>query len=315
MDIELLKTDLRRRLARGEGEVREVLDTLESHQDTLSEEQASELLNLQSRWSNHRSKSIKNTYYAGEAEVAFGRILDDILAFISKMGTAQHPKPPASLPKKKKTILFLAANPEQSSFLRLDREFREISESLRKAQKRDEFELELRLATQPSDLTNAVREHKPWIVHFAGHGGVSQADSTSIPKDQRAWNWDKANNGGEQTETSGGITLMDESSSKAQFVKTEVLAEYFSYFKESLACVFLNSCYSSIQAEAIHTHIPYVIGMENAVGDSLAIGFARAFYEGIFSGEEIKRAFEMARTYLNMLGEEGTEIPRILSRS
>lgn len=43
--------------------------------------------------------------------------------------------------RKKKTILFLAANPKNSSDLDLNQEVKEISEGLERAKKRDKFQL------------------------------------------------------------------------------------------------------------------------------------------------------------------------------
>ena len=69
-----------------------------------------------------------------------------------------------------KTILILAANPKNSSPLRLDEEMREISEGLRRSQKRDQFKLEQRWAVRTSDLRRALLDTEPQIVHFCGHG-------------------------------------------------------------------------------------------------------------------------------------------------
>ena len=58
--------------------------------------------------------------------------------------------------RKKKTILFLAANPKSSTPLRLDEEVREIEEGLKRSKKRAEFNLEQRWAVTPRDMQRAV---------------------------------------------------------------------------------------------------------------------------------------------------------------
>lgn len=73
-----------------------------------------------------------------------------------------------------KSILFLAANPENTTTLRLDRELRDIGEGLQRAQKRDEFKLEQRLAVRPRDIQRAMLDLSPQIVHFSGHGTEEQ---------------------------------------------------------------------------------------------------------------------------------------------
>jgi len=69
-----------------------------------------------------------------------------------------------------KTILILAANPKDTPRLRLDQEVREIDNGLQRAQKRDEFILEPKLAPRPEDVRRAMLDLKPNIVHFCGHG-------------------------------------------------------------------------------------------------------------------------------------------------
>src|SRR5258708_5957793 len=67
-------------------------------------------------------------------------------------------------------ILFLAANPKDSTKLRLDEEILEIHSRIRAAEFRDSFELVSRWAVRPLDLLQAFNEVRPHIVHFSGHG-------------------------------------------------------------------------------------------------------------------------------------------------
>lgn len=61
----------------------------------------------------------------------------------------------SSSTRKKKTILFLAANPKNSTQLRLDQEVKEIDAGLQRAQKREKFQLEKMSAITPRDLQGA----------------------------------------------------------------------------------------------------------------------------------------------------------------
>lgn len=70
----------------------------------------------------------------------------------------------------KKKIAFLAAEPTETAQLRLGEEIREIQESLKLARYRDDFELVLIPAVRTRDLVDTLRNEKPHIVHFSGHG-------------------------------------------------------------------------------------------------------------------------------------------------
>src|SRR5262249_22220119 len=71
---------------------------------------------------------------------------------------------------KYRTILFLAANPKDTSRLRLDEELKSIDEALRRAKQRDNFRLVQKWAVTDDDLRRALLDEEPEIVHFCGHG-------------------------------------------------------------------------------------------------------------------------------------------------
>ncbi|MBR8841030.1 MAG: hypothetical protein DSM106950_45525 [Stigonema ocellatum SAG 48.90 = DSM 106950] len=81
-----------------------------------------------------------------------------------------------------KTILILAANPTNTSRLRLDAEVREIEEGLQRASKGGQFRLVQKWAVRSRDFYRAILEHQPQIVHFCGHGtgsdGIVLEDDT-----------------------------------------------------------------------------------------------------------------------------------------
>ena len=181
-----------------------------------------------------------------------------------------------------KTILILAANPKNTSRLELEKEIREIDEGLRRSNKREQFKLEMKLAVRQRDFYRAILDTQPQIVHFCGHGA------------------------GED-----GIVLEDETGMTA-FVEADTLASQFKLFaKKSVKCVVLNACYSEIQAEAIHEHINYVIGMNRAVGDKAAINFAVAFYDGLAAGEDVEFAFELGCSQMIGLKENQTPVLKV----
>ena len=170
-----------------------------------------------------------------------------------------------------KTILVLAANPKNTSQLRLDEEIREIENGLQRAQKRHNFILKQKLATRTIDMRRAMLDFNPHIVHFCGHG-----ENDSI--------------------------VIEDETGYAKLIDTEALAKFFGLFSEKLECVFLNTCYSEAQAEAIAQHINYVIGMKKEIGDDAAHEFAVAFYDALGAGQSIEFAFKLGCSAIQLEG-------------
>ena len=175
-----------------------------------------------------------------------------------------------------KTILVLAANPKTTSPLRLDEEVREIDAGLQRARKREKFDLQQRWAMRVRDVSQALLDFKPHIVHFCGHGFGDD-----------------------------GLAFEDQTG-KLQYVSTAALAGLFELFSpkfnQKLECVILNACYSEVQATAISQHIPYVIGMNKAIGDKAAIEFAVGFYSALGTGESIDFAYKLGCNAIAMAG-------------
>ncbi|MCY7284849.1 MAG: CHAT domain-containing protein, partial [Cyanobacteria bacterium CAN_BIN43] len=170
------------------------------------------------------------------------------------------------------TILMLSANPQGMPILQLGKERREIKRGLERSQYRDRFQLELEEAVRTEDLRRAMLDFQPQIVHFSGHG---------------------------DGET--GLAFEDETG-KVQLVAGEALAGLFELFADQVQCVVLNACYSDVQAVAIARHIPYVIGMNAAIGDRAAIEFAISFYDALGAGREIPFAYKLGCNAIQLAG-------------
>ena len=184
-----------------------------------------------------------------------------------------------------KKILLLSANPTNTSRLRLDREVREIQSRLERAKLREEFEVISKWAVRTDDLRTALLDYEPQIVHFCGHGSGSE-----------------------------GLALENDSG-QMQLVSAESLAQLFQLCQHSIECVVLNACYSKVQAEAIHQHINYVIGMNKAIGDMAAIDFAKGFYDGLGAGRTIEDAFGFGCNAISLEGIPESSTPVINTRS
>ncbi len=159
-------------------------------------------------------------------------------------------------------ILFLSADPSDASRLRLQQECRDIEEKLQLAKHRERFVLRPRLSARVGDITQAMFDVEPQIVHFSGHG------------------------------TSTGALCFENVSGQIQPVESSALAAMFKRFATQVNCVVLNACYSEAQAKAIAEYIPFVIGMKQAIGDPAAIAFAIGFYRALGAGRSIEEAYE-----------------------
>ncbi|MCX5983884.1 MAG: AAA-like domain-containing protein [Nostocales cyanobacterium LacPavin_0920_SED1_MAG_38_18] len=171
-----------------------------------------------------------------------------------------------------KKILILTANPTNTKPLRLSEEVREIKSAWERSQNREQFTIIVEEAVRPQELRRTLLGHKPDIVHFSGHGG------------------------GEQ-----GLALMADNG-EAFLVKVAPLAKLFKALQEIffIDCVFLNACYSDVQAEGIYPYVNYVVGMNQKIGDQAAKQFAIGFYDTLFAGQSIKSAFDLGCNAIEM---------------
>ena len=181
-------------------------------------------------------------------------------------------------------ILFLAANPSDTTRLRLDEESRAIDESLRKAEFRDKFDVRQHWAVHIADLQGFLLRHKPNIVHFSGHGSKSSE------------------------------IILEDNSGNSQPVSARALSTLFSVLKDNIRCVVLNACYSEPQAQAIAEHIDCVIGMSEAIGDAAAISFASAFYQALGFGRDLKTAFDLGCVQIDLERLDEQDVPKLLCK-
>lgn len=159
-----------------------------------------------------------------------------------------------------KKILVLSANPKDTARLRLDEEVREIEEGLRRSKYREQFLIRSKWSIRIRDLRRTLLDEEPQIVHFCGHAEEE------------------------------GLIVENENGNRI-LINPEALAGLFEQFKHHVECVLLNACYSKIQAEAIHEHINYVIGMSKSIQDKAAIEFVVGFYDALGAGKSIEEAF------------------------
>ncbi len=69
-----------------------------------------------------------------------------------------------------------------------------------------------------------------------------------------------------------------------------------------MECIVLNACYSEAPATAIVEYVPYVVGMNKAIGDKAAIKFATGFYNALGAGKSIEFAYELGCSVIQLEG-------------
>jgi hypothetical protein len=176
-------------------------------------------------------------------------------------------------PKRQTAILFLASDPTDQTRLRIGEEFREIKEKLQLAKERDRFKLELpQLSARPADISQALLDAQPGVVHFSGHGA------------------------------SEGALVFENQAGQTHLVEPDALAALFEQFAAQVKCVVLNACFSEIQAKAIARHIDNVIGMNQGIGDKAAIAFSVGFYQALGAGKTVEEAYKLGCVQIGLQG-------------
>ena len=185
---------------------------------------------------------------------------------------------------KKHTILFLAANPNGTDRLALDREARSIQKELDQSGYRHCFEFETRWAAEPLDLLRELRRLRPTVVHFSGHGGES------------------------------GLFFRG-ADGRPQVVSAAALEETFGAAGASVKVVVLNACYSEAQAAALLAHVDCVVGMGGTLLGDAARSFAIGFYGGLGEREPVAAAYKQGRAAISLEGLRDGDRPQLEVRA
>ncbi len=180
-------------------------------------------------------------------------------------------------------VLFIAANPKDTSRLRLDEEVRSIDQALMQAEFRDRFDIKQHWAVRVFDIQGYLLRHKPDIVHFSGHGSSSSE------------------------------IVFEDNGGNGHPVSPNALSQLFCVLKDNIRCVVLNACYSEYQAQAIAEHIDCVVGMSRSVSDLSAIAFAASFYQALGYGRSVKTAYDLGCIQINLDGLDEHNVPKLLA--
>lgn len=194
-----------------------------------------------------------------------------------------------SKPQESEVVLFCAADPgEPVNRLSLDEECRDIKERLAVGREGQRFRLEVCLATSHKQFVQEMLTSAPSYVVFSGHGTAR-----------------------------GELCFRHHIHDIPHPVSAEAMADLFEIFANQVQCVILNACYSEPQAKAIVRHIPYVIGMNDAIADSNARHFTYGFFQSIGAGRSVADSFRIGKNAILAHQEPGLaqhNIPCILAK-
>jgi hypothetical protein len=182
-------------------------------------------------------------------------------------------------PVKVMKILFLGASPPGLPTLRIDEEIREIEREIRLGKERDRIQIETKSAVRRPDISRALLDAEPDLVHFSGHGG-----------------------GGEES------FVAEDESGRAVLVPVDGLVTLFSVLGKGVRCMLVNACSTKQLAIELSVALPraYVIGMREPVGDRSAISFSVGFYQAVAAGRSIEEAFDLGRAQMRMAYDSAT---------
>ncbi len=163
-----------------------------------------------------------------------------------------------------KTVLLVSASPETEVRLRVDREFRDIIDGVRRSRYRDRLHFVQVHAARFEDLSDALQEHEPHILHISSHGNED------------------------------GSLIFEGRADEPRVIAKHQLKRLLSATRVNLELVVCNACHSYAVVSDLTDIVEHAIGMSDAIPDDVAIRFSVAFYKAIGNGLSVKKAFDVA---------------------
>ena len=201
--------------------------------------------------------------------------------------TATNARPPRPTTSRH-GILFLAANPSETTRLALDEECAAIERELRMTTGRDDFDFRSRWAVSVDEVMRALNELQPTVIHFSGHGGGSTGVYVHAVR-----RWPRLAHRDIDIMAPAGIQLQDEQR-RPQHVSACALTQMIGSAAPSARLVVLNACFSDPVADTLRRVVDCVVGMRGAVGDEAARSFAVGFYRALGHRRSVGNAVEQA---------------------
>ena len=182
-------------------------------------------------------------------------------------------------------VLFVSANPDPSTPLKVEQEESRIA----KVRNGSKYQSSVRIESLPDldliEFAKSLRLHKPVVLHFSGHGAPD-----------------------------GSLHMRDENGTPFD-MHPEGLAKLVALQKNTLRLIVLNACYSNELVARLVDHIDCVIGMTDAVSDDAAILFAQSFYSTLFDGHTIAESFDTAAAVVAARYHDEKDTPALSTRA
>ena len=196
--------------------------------------------------------------------------------------------------KEKINILFIASNPDiiftdeegvlrEQQRLSLDKEARDIEESIQKTPDRDSISFVTKWATRTEDLFQYINEVNPTIIHFTGHG------------------------------TEDGKLVFHDKNDNPKFVGIDAIIQMINAITDDLRLVVFSNCFFSSIAIQVSEYVEATIGMNTSVREDVATLFAAQLYSSIGFGFSLDKAFKQAMARLSIEGieQKDADIPEL----
>jgi hypothetical protein len=175
------------------------------------------------------------------------------------------------VPTKRRTVLFLAANPHGSVPLAVKRESKAIRHAIGDVKHgRSRIRFEPKMNVDPDELVEYLNQYAPDVVHFSGHGG------------------------------SGGISLETDMGAKALITPSTFARVLARETRHPIKAVYLNACESKDFVPDLLPHVSCVVTNIDVIDDDAAREFSTVFYRDLALGRTFREAFEGAKDRLAM---------------
>ncbi|KAJ4141741.1 hypothetical protein NW768_000958 [Fusarium equiseti] len=181
-------------------------------------------------------------------------------------------------------ILFVTADPQETSHIRIGKEHRDLEKALGYGQQASKFDLQQQQACRREDLQQRILDFKPHILNFAGHAGPQ------------------------------GLCFEDKHGD-IEAIPPANLEKLLEIAKEhGLETVILNACSTKGQSAVLSRQIEYVVSMKGLIGDKNAILFTRSFYSALGPSLTTEAAFNAALAAAELCGLQDDQKPQLVIR-
>jgi cell division protein FtsB len=234
--------------------------TLAAEKDTLKAEKETFLLEMSSMKRRVADLEKENDDLRNRVDFLFEQLTG------GKSPQKQSPSAP------RRAVLFVSTSPMSGAILNTGVEARVVEDALRKTG----FEFRAVQAARPHDITRAVLDFQPTILHFAGHGA-------------------------------GGEIYLEDEMQKPKAVTLDAIARLLKPMP--VTGVVLNACYSAQNLAPLMSVSQWAVGMRKAVQDPSAIGFSDGFYMALAEGKNVQAAFDVGVANAGMQSAGQMDIP------